>query len=155
MGLHTATEVLERSVGTGDRVIVIGGGQVGLMTADFLSEKGKEVVVLHRGQHFAEEMAANDRYYLRERLKQTRVSLYKQVAIKNFLPSGVEFRVKGENIRLDAFDTVVLAEKMFPIRQSLQLLKGSPIPVHVIGDAKSPRVIQNAISDGEDIGRLL
>ena len=125
------------------------------MTADFLSETGKEVVVLHRGQHFAEEMAANDRYYLRERLKKGRVKLHKQVAIKKVLANGVEFHVKGEAFRINAFDTVIVAEKMFPIRQSLQLLKGSEIPVHVIGDAKSPRVIQDAISDGEDIGRFL
>jgi len=155
MTLQTATEVLEKCVGTGDRVIIIGGGQIGLTTADFLAEHGKEVVVLNRKQHFAEEMAKNDRFYLRERLKRAHVKLYKQVHIKKVLPYGVVFRVKGEEIRLDDFDTIVIAEKMFPIRQSLQLVKGSEIPVHVIGDAKSPRVIQNAISEAEDLGNDL
>ena len=49
----------------------------------------------------------------------------------------------------------LIAEKMFPIRQSLQLVKGSEIPVHVIGDAKSPRVIQYAISEAEELGNDL
>ena len=128
---------------------------MGLMVADFLSVNGKEVVVLHRGSHYAEEMASNDRYYLCERLKQERVTLYKQVAIKKVLADGVKFNVKGEDIQISGFDTLTIAEKMYPIRQSIQFLKGFEGPVHVIGDAKSPRVLQDAISDGEDIGRLL
>jgi hypothetical protein len=83
------------------------------------------------------------------------VKLYKQVSIQKILSYGVVFSVKGKEIRLDDFDTIVIAEKMFPIRQSLQLFKGSKIPVHVIGDAKSPRVIQHAISEAEEIGNEL
>jgi pyruvate/2-oxoglutarate dehydrogenase complex dihydrolipoamide dehydrogenase (E3) component len=83
MDLCTVTEVLEGKI-TGDRVIVIGGGQAGLVTADYLAEKGKEVAVLNRKRHFAEEMSSNDRFYLRERLKRDNVHLYKRVAVKKF-----------------------------------------------------------------------
>ncbi|MBT8338966.1 MAG: FAD-dependent oxidoreductase [Desulfatitalea sp.] len=155
MDLCSVTEVFEASVGTGDRVIVIGGGQVGLMTADFLAEKGKEVVVLHRGAHFAEEMSSNDRYYLRERLKQGNVILYKKVAIKRLLSNQVVFRSDNQEKCLDGFDTVVFAEKMVSMGQSVQMLKPYNITVHVIGDAKAARVLQYAIEEGEQIGREL
>ena len=45
MDLCTVTEVLDGKI-TGDRVIVLGGGQAGLVTADFLADKGREVAVL-------------------------------------------------------------------------------------------------------------
>jgi 2,4-dienoyl-CoA reductase-like NADH-dependent reductase (Old Yellow Enzyme family) len=47
MDLCTVIEVLDGKI-TGDRVIVLGGGQAGLVTADFLAEQGREVVVLNR-----------------------------------------------------------------------------------------------------------
>lgn len=155
MGLETVTDILESRAVAGDRVIVLGGGQAGLMVSDFLGERGKEVVVLNRGRHFAEELSGNDRYYLRERLKTHPVTLYKEVKIKKFLDDGVVFRSSGEEIRLASFDTVVVAEKMTGIRKPLELFKGLNLPVHVIGDVKLPRDIMLAISEGEEIGRSL
>lgn len=155
MDLQLVTDIMEGRAVAGDRVMVIGGGQVGLMAADFLAEKGKDVVVLNRKRHFGEELSANDRYYLRERLNRHPVKLYKQVTITRFLPDGVEFKSDGKDVRLTAFDTVVIAEKMTPIRKPVELLKGLNLPVHVIGDAKSPRAIMHAIAEGEELGRSL
>lgn len=155
MELQLVTDILENRVGSGDRVMVLGGGQAGLMVADFLAERGKEVVVLNRKRHFGEELSANDRYYLRERLSRHPVKLYKQVSITRFLADGVEFRSAGKEVHLTGFDTVVIAEKMTSIRKPLELLKGLNLPVHVIGDAKSPRVIMHAIAEGEELGRSL
>ncbi|MDX9785599.1 MAG: FAD-dependent oxidoreductase [Desulfobacterales bacterium] len=155
MTLHLVTDILEGRAGAGDRIIVLGGGQAGLMAADFLAEKGKEVVVLNRKRHFAEELSANDRYYLRNRLKQNAVKLFKQASITAFLADGVRFRSAGEDIQLNGFDTVVIAEKMSAIRKPLERFKGMGMPVHVIGDAKSPRILMHAISEAEALGRSL
>ena len=155
MGLETVTDILESRAETGDRVIVLGGGHAGLMVSDFLGERGKEVVVLNRGRHFAEELSAHDRYYLRERLKTHDVKLFKGVKIKKVLKDGVVFRSDREEIHLDAFDTVVVAEKMTGIRKPLELFKDLDLPVHVIGDVKSPRNIMLAISEAEELGRSL
>lgn len=162
MDLHMVTDIMEGRAIAGDRVIVLGGGQAGLMAADFLAEKGKEVVVLHRKRHFAEELSANDRYYLRNRLKKNAVRLFKQANITGFLPDGVRFRLEGgsfqpkeEDIQLEGFDTVVIAEKMTAIRKPLEVIKGLRLPVHVIGDAKSPRILMHAISEAEELGRSL
>jgi 2,4-dienoyl-CoA reductase-like NADH-dependent reductase (Old Yellow Enzyme family)/thioredoxin reductase len=155
MSLCSVTDVLEGRTATGNRVIVIGGNQAGLVLADFLAEKEKEVVVLNRKKHFAEEMSSNDRFYLRERLKRENVSLYKNVSIKQFLPHGAVFTSGGEKISLQGFDSVVIAEKMTPIRKASELFKDTHIPIHIIGDAKSPRILMHAISEAEDIGRAV
>jgi len=154
MDLCTVTEVLEGKI-VGDRVLVLGGNQAGLVLADYLAEKGKEVVVLNRKRHFAEEMSANDRYYLRERLKRDSVKLVKQVSIKTFSDDGVTFVANGETVFLEGYDSVVVAETMTTVRDAKNLLKGRDIEVHMIGDAKTPRNLMLAMSEAEELGREL
>jgi pyruvate/2-oxoglutarate dehydrogenase complex dihydrolipoamide dehydrogenase (E3) component len=154
MDLCTVTEVLAGKI-TGDRVMILGGGQAGLVTADFLAEKGREVAVLNRKRHFAEEMSSNDRFYLRERLKRESVHLFKQVAVKTFTDDGAVFTTKGDPVTLKGFDTVVVAEAMAPVRDAKQLLDNHGLEVHVIGDAKTPRNLMLAQSEAEEIGRSI
>ena len=154
MDLCTLTEVLEGKI-TGDRVIVLGGGQAGLVTADWLAEKGREVAVLNRRRHFAEEMSSNDRFYLRERLKRDSVQLFKQVTVKTFTDDGAVFTSAGEPVTLEGFDTVVMAEAMTSVRDARQLLERRGLNVHVIGDAKTPRNLMLAQSEAEEVGRTL
>lgn len=153
MTLTTVVDVLEGRSLAGDRVIVLGGGQAGLVLADFLAQKGKEVAVLNRRPHFAEEMSSNDRFYLRERLKHDGVRLYKRVSIQRFLADGVEFKSAGEAHCLSGFDTVILSERMTPIREAAARFKQRGITLHVVGDAKNPRTLMHCLSEGEEIGR--
>jgi 2,4-dienoyl-CoA reductase-like NADH-dependent reductase (Old Yellow Enzyme family)/thioredoxin reductase len=154
MDLCTAVEVLDGRV-TGDRVIILGGGQAALVTADFLAEKDREVAVLNRKRHFAEEMSSNDRFYLRERLKRDSVHLFKQVTVKRFTHDGVIFTSAGNAVALDNYDTVVVAESMIPVRDAKQLLDRSNLAVHIIGDAKMPRDLMLAQSEAEETARAL
>ena len=154
MDLCTVIEVLEGKI-TGDRVIIVGGGQAGLVTADYLAEKGRDVAVLNRKRHFGEEMSSNDRFYLRERLKRETVRLFKQVAIKTFTDDGAIFTSAGDPVTLKGFDTVVVAEAMAPVRDAKQMLQGREIELHVIGDAKTPRNLMLAQSEAEELGRSL
>ncbi len=155
MTLCTVTEVLEGLSKTGKRILVLGGGQAGLVLADFLAEAGRQVVVLNRKAHFAEEMSANDRFYLRERLKRDTIQMYKNVHIDKILPAGAVFRSQGRSYTLIDFDTLVLAEAQTSVRDAMNLLKTSKAQVHIIGDAKHPRHLMMAINEGEEMGRAL
>ncbi|WP_022666653.1 FAD-dependent oxidoreductase [Desulfospira joergensenii] len=153
MALVTNVDLLRGKDKAGEKVIVLGGGMTGLITADFLADPGKEVVVLNRKKSFAEEMSSNDRYYLRERLKKNKVVLYKNVNIRSFSDDGVVFKVKGESeaVTLAGFDTVVISEKQQPVRDAKKLEKESRAKFHFIGDAKSPRHLMYCISEAEEI----
>ncbi len=153
MDLVTNVDVISGQEQVKDKVIVLGGGMTGLITADFLADKGKDVVVLNRKKSFAEEMSSNDRYYLRERLKLGRVDLYKNVAIKQFTDDGVIFKSNGENYTLKGFQSVVISEKHSSIREAKKLEKKSNVKFHLIGDAKSPRHLMYCISEAEEIAR--
>ncbi|RLC96525.1 MAG: NADH:flavin oxidoreductase, partial [Chloroflexi bacterium] len=77
--LMTADELLEEQKLTGDSVLVVGGDQIGLQVADYLSEQGKTVYVVERGGHFARKMASADRRYLVGRLIEKGVRRHKNV----------------------------------------------------------------------------
>jgi NADH dehydrogenase FAD-containing subunit len=163
MDLVTNVDVISGKEQVGNKVIVLGGGMTGLITADFLaapaeekpegSGQGKKVVVLNRKKSFAEEMSSNDRYYLRERLNKEDVTLHKNVSIKRFTNDGVVFTVKGREIVLVGFDVVVISEKQSPIRDAKNLERKTRARFHLIGDAKSPRHLMYCISEAEELAR--
>jgi 2,4-dienoyl-CoA reductase-like NADH-dependent reductase (Old Yellow Enzyme family)/thioredoxin reductase len=153
MDLVTCVDVMGGKEEVKDKVIVLGGGMTGLITADFLADQGKQVVVLNRKKSFAEEMSSNDRYYLRERLKKGKVSLYKNVSIQKVMDDGVVFKANGEEMTLTGFDSVVISEKHSSIREAKKIEKKTRVPFYFIGDAKSPRHLMYCISEADEIAR--
>jgi 2,4-dienoyl-CoA reductase-like NADH-dependent reductase (Old Yellow Enzyme family)/thioredoxin reductase len=154
MDLWSAVEILDGQP-VREKILVLGGGQAGLVTADFLAEQGKIVAVLNRRSHFAEEMSANDRFYLRERLKRPSVTLYKAVAIQKITSDGAHFRHAGGRMQLSGCHAVVIAEAGEPVRDTINFLKKCKLPLHIIGDAKSARHLMYAISEAEEAARAL
>jgi NADPH-dependent 2,4-dienoyl-CoA reductase/sulfur reductase-like enzyme len=155
MALHTITDVLEADATPGHRIVVLGGNMAALQVADFLAEKGRDVFVLHRGDHFAEQMAPNDRTYLMERLKRPGIQLFKSVGIEKFLKNGIRFRWKGQVKQLDGITDIILSEAMRSNRRTTELFKEADIEVHTIGDAKSPRTLFEALAEADELGRAL
>ena len=151
MDVATNVDVISGQEKVGNKVIVLGGGMTGLITADFLSDQGKQVVVLNRKKSFAEEMSSNDRFYLRERLNNADVALYKNVSIKKFTDNGIIFKSNGEEIILTDFDSVVISEKHSSIRDAKKLEKKVKPDFYLIGDAKSPRHLMYCISEADEI----
>ncbi|MBF0411516.1 MAG: FAD-dependent oxidoreductase [Desulfamplus sp.] len=158
---------IDDSKKAGKRVIVIGGGMTGLIAADYIAAKGNEVYVLNRKKSYAEEMSANDRYYLRESLKKRGVTLYKNVAIDRFTGDGVEFHItknqaadkeeqvskEETSLSIDKCDMVVISEKHISIRDIKKFESLTKAEFHFIGDAKSPRHLMYCISEAEEIAR--
>jgi 2,4-dienoyl-CoA reductase-like NADH-dependent reductase (Old Yellow Enzyme family)/NAD(P)-dependent dehydrogenase (short-subunit alcohol dehydrogenase family) len=155
MRVCTVTEVLAGEADAGSTVLVWGGNQAGLVLADHLAAAGRSVTVLHRKAHFGEEMSGNDRYYLRERLKRARVALHKNVAIRSVLEDGVRFRAGDRDVELRGVEGFVLADTFVSLREAANTVRPHGARVHFIGDAKTPRHLMYAISEGEELGRTL
>ncbi len=153
MDLVTNIDIISGREQIKDKVLVLGGGMTGLITADFIADQGKHVVVLNRQKSFGTEMSSNDRYYLRERLKNKNVFLYKNVSIKQFTNDGVIFNTGKDEIILKGFNSVVISEKQSPVRDAKKLEKKTKAKFHFIGDAKTPRHLMYCISEAEEIAQ--
>jgi pyruvate/2-oxoglutarate dehydrogenase complex dihydrolipoamide dehydrogenase (E3) component len=139
----------------GQRIVVLGGNMAALQVADFLADKGREVFVLHRAAHFAEQMAANDRTYLMQRMKRPGIRLFKGVRIVEFLERGIRFLCQGQAEQLERITDIILSEGMRSNRKATDVFKEAAIEVHILGDAKSPRTLFEALAEADELGRAL
>ncbi len=159
-------ELLEDRRPTGDTVLVVGGDQIGMEVADYLSEQGKAVHVAEAGPHFAHKLATNDRRYLTSRLKARGVAQYKKVEKVDILPGDEVWVVAAgktpagadQRMQLPGIDTIVLAAQRRPNLFLAEVAERRGIELKIVGDAagvadQEQGTIMAAIATGYDAGR--
>jgi 2,4-dienoyl-CoA reductase-like NADH-dependent reductase (Old Yellow Enzyme family)/thioredoxin reductase len=154
-------ELLEEERLTGDNILIIGGDQIGLQVADYLSERGRKIYVVEKGAHFAEKMASSDRHYLMGRIISKSVKRHKMVQRIEILPVDEVWMVNGSGReRLPEIDTIVLAGDRRPNIFLAEIAERKGIETHVVGDAKGfagrdQGTVLAAIAGGYDVGRQI
>ncbi|MBW1818022.1 MAG: FAD-dependent oxidoreductase [Deltaproteobacteria bacterium] len=147
----SALDVLRGDVNVGQTVVIIGGGLIGLETAEFLVEQGKKVTVVEMRRHLAEDVGPSMRWALLARLRKSiRALTERTVAAVEAEGVVVEGR-DGADKTLPA-DTVVLAAGLSPRDELALSLSGSPIEVHVVGSCREPGQIAEAVDEGFRVG---
>jgi len=104
-----AIDVLAGKVSVGNRVVVIGAGLVGLETADFLVDKGKEVIVLEMLDTMAADTGNANRIYFEDRFAEKGVDVLLNAKVTAIDQEGVVYLQKGWAKKILGLDTVVLA----------------------------------------------
>ena len=147
-----AEDVLLGKAATGKRVVIIGGALVGCETADFLSERGKQVTVTRRSPRMADDMMPVLRAALLTRLKDKKVTLLAGVKYESITEKNLTITTKeGQRQTLDA-DSIVIATGGAPDQRLYLALEGKVAERHLIGDAAEPRNIRAAIAEGWEVG---
>ena len=91
------------------RVIVVGGGYIGLEMAEALRERGLEVVIIELSNQVMGPADAEMAYYLHQELKKQGVDVKFSVSVKGFYPNGSGVSVElSDGQKIDT-DMVVLA----------------------------------------------
>jgi len=104
-----AIDVLAEKVSVGNRVVVVGAGLVGLETADFLVDKGKEVIVLEMLDTMAADTGNANRIYFEDRFAEKGVDVLLNAKVTAIDQEGVVYLQKGWAKKILGVDTVVLA----------------------------------------------
>lgn len=146
----TAWEVLAGRANLGNRVVIIGGGQVGLETADFLAEKRKKVTVLEMLPEVGREMELLTKIFLQERLAKAGVKVQTSANVLEITEEGVRTRKK-----VIKADGIVIAVGHKPVDGLLESLRGKAEEVYQVGDCIRPRKIIDAIHEGARVGRMI
>lgn len=155
-GFLTAVEVLRQKKAVGARVLILGGGLIGMETADYLSAQGKEVTVVELLDEVARDMGVLEKNLLLKRLKERGV----QILVKTRLVAVGETLVvetpEGKK-ELPLPETIVLAVGVKADRSLYE--KVSPaLPaekLYLVGDAKEARKILHAVAEGRQLGLTL
>jgi len=128
------------------RLAIVGGGMLGLETAEYLAAQGNSVTILKRYETIGRHIEPLYRDYLLRELKEHGVEIVTRVDVKAIQPQGVLVKDQDGVERLIPADRVVLARGARPVNDLAQELRDiNPI---VIGDAVQPRKIINAIAEG-------
>lgn len=147
----TANEVLAGKAVTGQRVIVIGGGRVGMETAEVLAGKGKNVIIVEMLNRLGNDMGGSFLMPAIAALKRAGVKMListKAVEIRNGM---LVLDKAGEKLEIGA-DSIVLAAGSRPDNRLASMLKDS-VDLHMIGDCARPRNILESIAEGARTAR--
>jgi len=136
----------------GQKVVVIGGGLVGVELAEFLVERGRRVTVLEEGPKFGLEMAHPRRWRVLDDLRRHGVELVARAQVRSIGERAVEYDVRitkdeTESRSVDA-DSVILAIGLASNPQIAAGLKDAGIPIKEIGDVTGVGYLEGAMHDG-------
>jgi pyruvate/2-oxoglutarate dehydrogenase complex dihydrolipoamide dehydrogenase (E3) component len=130
---------------------VIGGGLVGLETADFLAEQGKQVTLVEMLAEAGTDMDPLAKTMLLGRLKKGGVVIHTGTKITG-LTKNEALAQQGESTIRFPIETLILALGVRPNRELAGVLEYSGLEIHLIGDAFQPRKVLEAIREGFEVG---
>ncbi len=176
-----AWDVLLSKVTTGKKVIIIGGGAVGVETALFLAEKGtlsgdavkflllhevespedikelavkgtKEVLLLEMLEKIGKDIGPSTRWVMMGDLSRHGVTSRTATKALEITETGVKIESDGKTEDIEA-DTVILAAGSKSENSFEATLESSGIPFEVCGDAKKIGLAFDAVHQGFEAGR--
>ncbi|MTA41830.1 MAG: NAD(P)-binding protein [Actinobacteria bacterium] len=138
----------------GKRVVVVGGGLVGVELAEYLAERGRTVTVLEEGDKLGVEMAHPRRARALFEARNHGVSFITGAQLTGITESGVSYQA-GEETHTVRSDAVVIASGVHADASIAEQLRADGFDVHVVGDAASVGYIEGAVRTGYLAGRLI
>jgi 2,4-dienoyl-CoA reductase-like NADH-dependent reductase (Old Yellow Enzyme family)/thioredoxin reductase len=148
----TAHEVLADKKSVGQKVLIIGGGMVGMETAELLAQHGKEITVIEMLDEIARDMEKITRALLMKRIQDLPIKVMTSTVVKSFEKEEVIIEKDGKEEHLPKFDTVVFAVGTRPVDELSKPLRQHGLAVYTIGDAVAPRKVFEAIHEGFEVG---
>ena len=143
-----AWQILDGSVKPKDHVLVVGGGLIGMETADYLSERVSDVTLVEVLKRSPVLKITSHGYMLHKRLRDKNCRLLFDTQVISIGDGSVAIETAGEGATQSPIDQVVIAIGL-KARDGLKgVLEGLEIPHTVIGDARSPRRIIEATEEG-------
>jgi 2,4-dienoyl-CoA reductase-like NADH-dependent reductase (Old Yellow Enzyme family)/NADPH-dependent 2,4-dienoyl-CoA reductase/sulfur reductase-like enzyme len=132
----------------GKRVAIVGGGLVGLELAEFLVDRGREVVVLEEGPSLGRELSIVRRWRVLDTLRRHGVALHTRVRVEAIDRKTVSYTdAEGSRHELAA-DSVVLAVGARPDNSLARALEAAGVPVSSVGDGAEIGYIEGAVKSG-------
>ncbi len=148
----TAEEVLTVRRDTGPRVLILGGGLVGIELAEHLAARGREVVVVELLEDIARGMEAISRKMTLKRLQSLPVEIHMQTRLLSLEggEASVHDESTGEERSLGRFDSVIVAVGHRSHDPLSAALREAGLEVEVVGDARAPGQVWDATQAGRD-----
>ena len=141
------------SIAAGSPVTIIGGGMVGLETADLLSLRGVSCTVVEALATVAPGMARNNRMELLDRLQERGTTLLLNASVAKAAGRSLELAaVEGTVRKFDIGDCLIIATGPEPEREMVAVVEAAGVDYALAGDSYRPGDFLSCLRDGWMVG---
>ena len=154
----SACDFLAGNGQAGQRVVVVGGGQVGCEISLWLSQQGKEVTVVEKLNDLligGRPIPWMNRVMLLDLLKFHKVDVMTNFSLFEVMDKGAVVIDKDSRRETLSADTIIIAVGLEPEQGIYRLLHGNLTNLYLIGDAREAKNIMNAIWDAYEVARAI
>jgi pyruvate/2-oxoglutarate dehydrogenase complex dihydrolipoamide dehydrogenase (E3) component len=145
----TASDILTGDKSAGENVVVIGGGLIGVETAEFIADQDKKVTVVEMLRSVAADLGATSRWGTLSRIKK-KVNIFVLTTVIEVKENAVVVKDQDDKTIEIPADTVVIAAGM-KSRAEITI-DDTDLEVIKIGSCKNPGLIAEAVADGFEAG---
>ena len=151
---YWADILLEENLPENKKVLIIGGGLIGVDIATALIPRNNKVIIVKRTTDFGEDMETIAKNLSLKMMKEKGTIFSDYTHIKKIEGRTVYAKKKEQDIRFDDIDVIVISTSMISYNPLGKELMGE-MPIYVIGDAKNIGNAQDAIRDGYELAKAL
>ncbi len=154
-------DIIRGRVDVGVSVVVVGGQNLGLTTAEFMAENGAEVTVVEATGALAVDLEYMAQKVLLARVEgDNRITVRLNTNIERIDDDSVVLQAGGETETLDDIDQVVFALERDMDRALIEEVSGGlteelGIEYHAIGDCVWPREPYDVVLEGSQVARAI
>lgn len=120
---------------TGNKVVVVGGGSVGVETAAHMAQDFKDVTILEVRDRISADGEFSNNHFLFKILDEFKVKSYTKAFYQNYVDGTVTFKQKDKIYEIDDVTDIVLAVGSAPVNGLKDELEPLGIKVKVVGDS--------------------
>lgn len=143
-----ANDILTQDAPFGKNVVVLGGGSVGVETAEYMAFCGSNITIVEMLDDILIGLERETWLMLKKAVKDYRMNVYTQSKVIKIDGDKVVLERKGKEITLEEVDTVVIAAGSRSVNDLVKPLEEAGVNVTVVGDAKQVRNGMKAIYEG-------
>lgn len=137
---------------TGNKVVVIGGGSVGVETAVHMAQDFKDVTILEVRDKISADGEFSNNYFLFRHMKEYNVQAYAKAFFESFEDGVVTFRQNDEVKKIYDVTDIVISVGSVPNNALAEELKAKGFDVRVCGDANGIKPGLKNIEEGYFLG---
>lgn len=154
VNFYGADILLEKNLPKNKRVLIIGGGLIGVDIATALIPLDNQVIIVKRTTDFGEDMEMIAKNLSLKILQEKGTIFSDHTFIKKIEDTTVFAERDGEKIQFENIDVVVVSAGMksyYPLEKELT----GKLPIYVIGDARDPGNAQDSIHGAYELAKNL
>lgn len=151
----TWEDVYRKDKPIGTRVLIIGGGMIGLEIAETLALKGKTITVIEKLDSVANDMNPISKKMLMNRIKSLPITILTQAEVERIETNSVFISHNEQQSELGHYDTFIVTTGNVSDRRLEENLQKAGFSVIVSGDAIKPARIYDAVNQGHQSALMI